>query len=241
MKGYIALHRQIIESWVAEDPMALALWVRILTEATHKERKRGYKGVMYDLKPGDLLFGYSAWTEKTGIPRQVLRQRIEMLESDGMITRSKHPKITIISITNWSKYQHDNTLTTGSEHPNNTLTTPKQQQYNNVNNGDNGNNGIKDKEKSITPTSQAKRKRFTPPTFQEVSDYFFDKCGDSSDAQKFIDFYESKGWYVGKNKMKDWKASVRNWLNRRKEYPNTQGNKQSADDFYEQLANARFE
>ena len=31
------------------------------------------------------------------------------------------------------------------------------------------------------------------------------------DVNKFINFYESKGWMVGKNKMKDWKAAVRNW------------------------------
>jgi hypothetical protein len=31
------------------------------------------------------------------------------------------------------------------------------------------------------------------------------------DAEAFIDFYESKGWFIGKNKMKDWKAAVRTW------------------------------
>ena len=31
------------------------------------------------------------------------------------------------------------------------------------------------------------------------------------DANYFVDFYISKNWYVGKNKMKDWKAAVRNW------------------------------
>jgi len=87
--------------------------------------------------------------------------------------------------------------------------------------------------------SAAKRKRFSPPSFQEVSDYFFEKCGSSSSAQKFIDFYESKGWMVGKNKMKDWKASVRNWIARDKEAPVL--NKKSTDDYYQQLANAEFE
>lgn len=36
------------------------------------------------------------------------------------------------------------------------------------------------------------------------------------DAEEFFDFYESKGWYVGKNKMKDWKACVRTWERNRK-------------------------
>jgi hypothetical protein len=36
------------------------------------------------------------------------------------------------------------------------------------------------------------------------------------DAQAFIDFYAAKGWMIGKNKMKDWKAAVRTWEQRRK-------------------------
>lgn len=53
-------------------------------------------------------------------------------------------------------------------------------------------------------------KRFTPPTLENVIEYCREK-GYNVDAERFIDFYESKGWMVGKNKMKDWKAAVRNW------------------------------
>lgn len=53
-------------------------------------------------------------------------------------------------------------------------------------------------------------KRFAPPTLDEVRTYCQEK-GYAVDAERFVDFYESKGWYVGKNKMKDWKAAVRNW------------------------------
>lgn len=63
---------------------------------------------------------------------------------------------------------------------------------------------VKDKEKEI------KRKRFTPPTIQEVAEYCLEK-GYAVDAERFIDFYASKGWMIGKNQMKDWKAAVRNW------------------------------
>ncbi len=66
------------------------------------------------------------------------------------------------------------------------------------------NNNIKEniKEKSGS--------RFSPPTIDEIRNYIIDK-GYSFDAESFFDFYESKGWFVGKNKMKDWKAAVRNW------------------------------
>lgn len=52
--------------------------------------------------------------------------------------------------------------------------------------------------------------RFAPPTLKEVSDYCAERKN-PVDPEKFIDFYESKGWMVGKNKMKSWKASVRTW------------------------------
>jgi len=55
-----------------------------------------------------------------------------------------------------------------------------------------------------------KAKRFIPPTVEEVESYCSER-GNGIDAQSFIDFYESKGWMIGKNKMKDWKAAVRTW------------------------------
>lgn len=53
-------------------------------------------------------------------------------------------------------------------------------------------------------------KRFVPPTLEEV-EKFIQENHYTVDATRFVDFYESKGWFVGKNKMKDWKAAVRGW------------------------------
>ena len=52
--------------------------------------------------------------------------------------------------------------------------------------------------------------RFAPPTLEEVQDYCKER-GNKVDASRFIDFYESKGWMIGKNHMKDWRAAVRTW------------------------------
>lgn len=53
-------------------------------------------------------------------------------------------------------------------------------------------------------------KRFVPPTFDQVNQYCKER-GRGVDAERFVDFYQAKGWMVGSNKMKDWKASVRTW------------------------------
>ena len=58
-----------------------------------------------------------------------------------------------------------------------------------------------------------KRTAFVAPSLQEVKDYISEK-GYTVDAQRFIDFYEAKGWMIGKNKMKDWRAAVRTWMRR---------------------------
>lgn len=54
------------------------------------------------------------------------------------------------------------------------------------------------------------RSSFIPPTVEQVREYICEK-GYSVDAERFVDYYTSNGWMVGKNKMKDWKAAVRTW------------------------------
>jgi len=51
---------------------------------------------------------------------------------------------------------------------------------------------------------------FIPPTLEEVAEYCKQR-NNSVDPQKWYDFYSAKGWMIGKNKMKDWKAAVRTW------------------------------
>ena len=55
--------------------------------------------------------------------------------------------------------------------------------------------------------------RFAKPTVEEIAAYCADR-GNNVNAQRFYDFYESKGWLVGRTPMKDWKAAVRTWEQR---------------------------
>lgn len=78
-----------------------------------------------------------------------------------------------------------------------------------------------DKSKDIKKTSGPKR--FKKPTIEELFKYFAERGSTeaASQAQTFIDHYESNGWKVGKNPMKDWKAAVRTWMGRNQ--TNSQG------------------
>lgn len=67
------------------------------------------------------------------------------------------------------------------------------------------------------------RKRFIKPSVEEVREYCQERQN-NVDPETFVDFYESKGWKVGSNAMKDWKSAVRTW-EKRSEKP--VGNKSS--------------
>ncbi len=62
-----------------------------------------------------------------------------------------------------------------------------------------------------------KATRFITPTIDEIKTFLNDQEYDTDTdryAVRFYNFYESKGWKVGKEKMKDWKAAIRGWLSR---------------------------
>jgi len=69
-------------------------------------------------------------------------------------------------------------------------------------------------------TYSNKKERFKKPNIDEVKDYCLER-NNNIDAEAFIDFYESKGWMVGKHPMKSWKACVRTWERREKDKPQT--------------------
>jgi hypothetical protein len=64
-----------------------------------------------------------------------------------------------------------------------------------------------------TNLTDSNKGRFKKPTLVEVKDYCLERQN-NIDAEAFIDFYESKNFMIGKNKMKDWKAAVRTWERR---------------------------
>ena len=76
----------------------------------------------------------------------------------------------------------------------------------------------KEKERDIKETTLKGGKekplaRFSPPTVDEVAAYCRERQNDVN-PQRFVDFYAAKGWKIGQNPMKDWKAAVRTWETR---------------------------
>lgn len=78
-------------------------------------------------------------------------------------------------------------------------------------------------DKDLKEKEKKKKSRFAPPSVDEVRAYCLER-NNSVDPEAFVDFYESKGWKVGSNPMKDWKAAVRTWEKREQAMPSKQSN-----------------
>ena len=105
--------------------------------------------------------------------------------------------------------QERNEINTKSQRSRNEVVCDNDNDNDNVNDNDNekevSKDTIKESVKEKSPTS-----RFVPPTIEQIRDYCIER-NNLVDPERFYNFYQAKGWMVGKNKMKDWKAAVRTW------------------------------
>lgn len=81
-----------------------------------------------------------------------------------------------------------------------------------------------------------KGKRFIKPELFVIQNYF-EEMGNLNEAEGFFNYYESNGWKVGKNPMKDWKAASRNWIKNSKNYKRNDTTKSSIDHYAERRDN----
>ena len=160
---------------------------------------------------------------ETGVSRETFYKYINVLVKAGAVKKQQINKNSRFGKTVY-KLTHEINV---SDLPNTISPTAEEStaknpttNINNINNNNIKNNSNKEymcvqPEVDTTPksTPKEKRTRFVAPTEEEVRQYCLEKDY-TLDAQRFVDFYECKGWMVGKNKMKNWKAAVRTWVNK---------------------------
>lgn len=215
--GHIKLYRQMIDWEWFTDPKTAHFWVYLLLRANWRDGR--FKGM--EIKRGQLLMSLQDMAKETGLSVQNVRTAINRLKSTRQLTCQPTRYGMLISIVKYDNFQilEDDTnkpintpsnkeLTRNQQGTNTELTT--NEEYKEVNKE--RREELKDYRKE-TP----KATRFTPPTLEEVQTYITEN-NFIIDAQKFIDYYQSNGWIVGKTKMKDWKATVRGWERREQEH-----------------------
>lgn len=202
MEGWIKIHRRITESGFWTDSNAVHLWIHLLITATYSSKKTLFNGRIVELKEGQLITGRKKLSAETGISEQIIRKWLELFEINQQITIEKTNAGSCISIINYKNYQQDNQQKPIKK--TNNQPTTNQQPTNDqplFKEGKEGQEGKKSK------------KVFIIPTEQEVYDYFMEIGVNGNETGKFWNHYQSKGWMVGKSKMKDWKAACKNWKN----------------------------
>ena len=191
MNGWIRLDRAIQENFLWQEPEALKLWLYLLMAASLTDKATAFNGQMLNIKRGQLVFGLNAASARLNISIRRLRKYLNWFETDDMIDKQITNKFSIISITNYSQYQD-----AGKQASSKSQATAKQT--------------------STTIQVTSNNKQSIPPTVEEVRAYC-DSRSNGIDPEMFIAFYEARGWKIGKDRMKSWKACVVTWEKRRQE------------------------
>jgi len=206
---YAKIFRQIYASTLVDKWEALVTFQQILILADAD-------GIV-DIPP-------EAIHRVTGIPLEIIQTGISILEQPDKRSRSpEHDGCRIVRlddhrdwgwfIPTFSKYKYLRDAETVREQ-NRARKQRQRDKSRDVTPGHAASRDVPDSHYTQTQThtqTKKERGRFTPPSLQEVVDYIKEKNLRRVSANGFLNFYESKGWMVGKNKMKDWKAAVRGW------------------------------
>lgn len=215
-RGYIKLWNKLKDSRsYSRGGVHRAVLLTIFAEATR--RTSFFKGV--ELKPGQMAVSVMGLAEDLGFPRTTVQRALADLATDGVVTvENMGNRWTRITLVNWHAYQVD--FEQCGQPVGNQRATDGQPV-----------GTLKDIKNIKPPTLSSLRSerdspkggdshrgeagRFYPPTVGEVQAYC-DSRGSRIDPQAFVDFYQSKGWKVGRAPMKDWRAAVRTWERKQK-------------------------
>lgn len=210
--GYIKLYRKCLENeFFLEKPFdRWRAFEYLLISARYKPSRVILKGQIIELEAGQLVVCEKKLAEKWDWSRGKVRRFLSLLESLQMIQLNGTAYGTLVTIENYTKYQCDGTSdgTTDSTSDSTSDGTSDGTHIKKV-------KKVKKDKNNIYNNARARACKihtanFSPPDIQDVKAYCMER-GNDVDPERFVNFYESKGWMVGKNKMKDWRAAVRNW------------------------------
>ena len=193
--GWIKIHRKMLNWRWASSPATLSTFLHLLLLANYED-VNWRDGV---IRVGQCVTSVASLSFATGLTTKQTRTALKHLQNTGEIVVKGANKYSIVTICKYAEYQ----FSEDSEGQ----TKGKQRANKRQTKGNDGINKETNKEKDILSLLD---RHHIPPTLEEV-ELFNSTLEKPINAQQFIDYYESKGWVVGKSKMKDWQASIRNW------------------------------
>jgi len=215
--GFFAVDRNI-ERWKwYTDANTFRVWMHILIECNYLPGES--HGI--SIKPGQWLTSYQHISTDLKITKSQTRTAIEHLKMTREIACEIAGYGLLITVINWDKYNSKENKSHGISHgmsSENRTGDSTVNRTNITNNKQINKETIKDLEdkrscdsEKTSPSPAKLSTRFVKPTVDEIADYANSIGFESLDAEYFWNYYQSNGWKVGRNPMKDWRATVRTW------------------------------
>lgn len=105
MAGWIKIYRELQDHWLAQDMEKLGRWTSLLLMAAHEDKKVLLGSRLIELKRGQIIASNSFLADRWKTSERTVLRFLELLESDGMLHRCTHQKVTILTICNYDSYQ----------------------------------------------------------------------------------------------------------------------------------------
>jgi hypothetical protein len=205
-KGWISLHRSILDHWIWQDEKHFRWWITILLHVNHTPSKFPINGELFNCSPGESFKSIESWMSLFRCSKPTVLKFFELLENDGMITRKivgkgnrrKH----LLSVVNWAKFQQ-------METENFTRTKPETLPERNPNIPPNNNDNKKNNEISVLSKIQKEfydslipfSHEFDKTTLREFYDYW----SEPNKSKTKIRWQMEKTW--------DTKKRLSRWVN----------------------------
>lgn len=111
-KGYIKIHRQIQDCWIWNTGKfdKRSAWIDLLMSANHREVKMLYDGKLQEIQRGQFITSIKSLAERWEWSKSTVFEFLNILAMDGMLNKESDSKRTLITITNYDKYQIAETL-----------------------------------------------------------------------------------------------------------------------------------
>lgn len=227
-KGFIMIDRSILEDdmYFSEKFTRMQAYMDLCLLAAFKSRTFYIRGNKVELQPMQVAKSVRDLADRWQWSVNKVRGYLYELEKGDYINTQKTSVNQIITI---KKYivvntQNDTQINTQTDTQNDTQTDTPIIKNNNVNNENKDiviESVVVSNEQQTLPTPTKEKKRrssvFVKPTLEECIAYANEK-GFNWDASRFYNYYESNGWRVGRNPMKNWKAAMRTWNTKEPQY-----------------------
>jgi len=208
MSGWVKLYRALIKKpiWLNSTPEHKSILVTILLLANHEKSEWEWMGEKFSVVPGQFVTSLESIRKKTGkgISTQNVRSCLKRLQKLQFATDKATKAGRLITIINWDSYQPEEKkatkIATDDQQRTNKGPTPNK----------NDKNERMEEEAPIVPRQKKQKKKFDPPSKEDVVKYFIENEYDGNKGAEAFEFYDCADWFDSRgNKVKNWKQKMR--------------------------------